>query len=191
MPSPKIKRVKCVKCNRVIGFDTEVTKIASCFECQKQTKNRKLRTLTQNYARVKKGPALDLPKKYHSNIYRSMWERNMARVFHKQKREFEFESENCEFKFTGYRRKPWGYLCDFYLPDEDIWVEVKGYFTARDRSKYKRLKKQYPPVAKKLVLVLSKSNKKAIEFYKSNGVDIIYYEDLKEEWADKIPAWNQ
>ncbi len=187
----KPTKVKCEQCKKIIGFDSSISLIEKCISCAKKETAKKFTTLTGNMARVKKGPALDLPKKYHNCSFRSRWEANFARILTKQKRDWEFESENCSFKFTGYKRKPWGYLCDFYLPEEDIYIEVKGYFMPRDKTKFKRLKAQYPPVANKLQLVLSKSNKKAIEFYTKNNVTIIYYEDLKEEWENKIKAWDK
>lgn len=186
----RTKRVKCSLCNKIVGFDLEIATIESCTSCRNKTKQDKKRTLTQNMSRIKRGPALDLPAKYHSYSFRSGWEKNFARILTKQKRKWEFESENCLFKFPGYKRKPWGYLCDFYLSEEDLYVEVKGYFAARDRTKFKRLKKHYPPVAERLIVVLSKSNKKAINFYSTNNVQLIFYEELKEEWESKIPAWN-
>lgn len=182
------KRVKCSNCNSTVGYDTEVSIIETCLRCHR--KEKKIRTRAENFARVKKGPAPDLGKKFSSISFRSPWERNFARSLNKQKIKWEFESKNCKFTFSGYKRGPWAYLCDFYLPGKDIFVEVKGYFAPRDRSKFRRLKSQYPEAAKKLTVVLSKRNKKAIEFYKKNEVPMTFYEDLEEEWKNKIPAWE-
>lgn len=80
---------------------------------------------------------------------------------------FEYESENCKFKY--YKTVPKGrllgkhgtpmdipkgakivkectYTCDFVMPTmhgEDIYVETKGRFTPTDRAKHKLIRDQY------------------------------------------------
>ena len=52
-----------------------------------------------------------------------------------------YEYENTKLTYIP---KPRTYTPDFYLPEQDIFVEVKGYFDKGDRVKMQLIKEQFP-----------------------------------------------
>jgi hypothetical protein len=57
---------------------------------------------------------------YNGISFRSTWEAEIAKVFDKEKIVWQYESKRFYYKnFT--------YLPDFYLPDYDLYIEVKGW----------------------------------------------------------------
>lgn len=189
----RFKLVRCAKCNKVVGADYEITKVEKCISCHKGKKSST--GPASPFAKVKKGPALDLPYKYKSKGYdfRSSWERNFARWLCIKGLDWTFEEFNYPMKInpdTGkwYPRKPWGYLPDFLeVKSGTIW-EVKGFFRSKDRSKARRFKKHYPEDFKKLKVCLSKNNKKAQKFYSKMGIPFILYEDVKTEYKELVAS---
>ncbi len=59
--------------------------------------------------------------------------------------EIERSNEWFEYEWNGTRK----YFPDFYLPEKDIYVEVKGYETDRDRAKWASFPKSLKVVSKK------------------------------------------
>ena len=186
----KLKKVICLRCQKQVGLDYKITSIVTCQECagKKKTflKKKKFSTLTENYARVKSAPALDLPSFYHSYIFRSGWERNFARYLHHKGLEFEYESAKCQVVFPGFKNAPHRYLIDFYVPAQDKFYEVKGMFLGKDRMKAKRLKKLHPSIFDKFAVVISNKNTKANKFYSFLKVPILYIEDVVQELKDNF-----
>ena len=184
---PRLNRVKCSTCGKIVGSDPEIKQILKCYSCVSKKKSNLGTPATEDaaFARIKKGPAADLPEQYHQYTFRSGWERNFARYLVKANEVWEYESEKCYFKFDGYHTKPFGYLCDFYLPGKDQYYEVKGYFKGSDRNKLRRLLKQHPEIPPKLTVVISKNNKSAIQFYTKMDVKIEFIEVLRAKWGDE------
>ena len=105
------------------------------------------------YSRAKGGKRKDL-----DNIYfRSSWEANMARYYNFIGVKWEFEPKT--FVFKDIRRGSVSYTPDFYLPEEDRWIEVKGWMDGKSKTKLKRFKNQYPEEYKKLTLITEKEYK--------------------------------
>lgn len=92
---------------------------------------------------------------------RSNWEANVARIFKLQGREYEFEKHS--FNLSDGRI----YIPDFYLPKENLYVEVKGVMLEKLLSKYNLAKKEYPQENFKLISPEE-------------------YSKLREEYKDKI-----
>jgi hypothetical protein len=188
MTKSKKLRVYCAACGKILGTDPKVVKIEKCCFCRtKKRKKKRIQTAAGGFARVKKGPAKDLPEKYRSISFRSTWERNFARVL--CARGVEWTYERAVFSFHGFSRRPFQYIPDFHETESDVYWEVKGYLRSEDRSKMKRFRKQYPEDFKKLKACLSKSNKKGVEFYGKMGIEMVFIEDLKAEWTGKV-AWE-
>lgn len=59
---------------------------------------------------------------------RSIWEANICRIFNFLNIKYQYEPEVFEMK-SGKSYRP-----DFYLPEKDLWIEVKGFF----RRKYEK-----------------------------------------------------
>ncbi len=188
----RFNQVKCKQCGKIVGADHEIKTIERCLVCHKGKKAPKINTASP-FAKVKKGPANDLPKKYRDKNYdfRSGWERNFARWLCLKGINWTFEEFNYPMKIdpkTGkwYRNKPWGYLPDFLDIDSGTIWEVKGYFRSKDKSKARRFKKHYPDDFKKLKVCLSKNNKVGYKFYSKMGIPIIFIEDVKIEYHSLI-----
>ncbi len=105
------------------------------------------------YSRAKGGKRKDL-----NNIYfRSAWEANIARYYNFIGVKWEFEPKT--FIFKNITRGSVSYTPDFYLPEEDKWIEVKGWMDGKSKTKLKRFKQQYPEEYKKLELITEKEYK--------------------------------
>lgn len=76
--------------------------------------------------------------------FRSRWEANTARILDLQKREWEYETK--QFWFNKIKRGTRCYIPDFYLPKEDMFIEVKGWMDQKSLTKMKRMAKYYPNI---------------------------------------------
>jgi len=68
---------------------------------------------------------------------------------------------NCERNNTGFNYQWNGertYFPDFYLPDYNIYVEVKGYKTERDEAKWLQFPNKLIIVEKRDIISISKNN---------------------------------
>jgi hypothetical protein len=133
------------------------------------------RPASTNYTRTKGGHREDLGGIY----FRSSWEANYARYLNllikmKVVQSWEFEPET--FWFEGVKRGAVSYKPDFkvyYRGDEKPeYVEIKGWEVAKDRTKWRRMKKYHPRV--KLVIVGAKE-----------------YRSLAAKWSAAIPNWER
>lgn len=92
------------------------------------------------YSRTKFGRRPDL----NNRFFRSSWEANVARWLNYNGVKWEYEVKT--FWFEKIRRGVRSYTPDFYLPDEDRFIEVKGWMDAKSKTKLKRMAKYYPEV---------------------------------------------
>lgn len=119
------------------------------------------------YSRTKGGRREDL-----GNIYfRSSWEANMARYFNFVGIEWQFEPK-C-FIFHNVKRGSVSYTPDFYLPKDDMWIEVKGWMDPKSQTKLKRFAKYYPE-----------------EYAKLEIIDPAKYKEFAK-WKRLIPGWEE
>jgi|TARA_R100001530_G_scaffold100490_1_gene69849 hypothetical protein len=84
--------------------------------------------------------------------YRSNFELDIANQLVKNKVPFSYEKIN--FNYVRHST----YTPDFYLKDQDFYIEVKGLFTAQDRGKHLLIKKQHPDLDLRF-LFMKASNK--------------------------------
>ncbi len=146
-----------------------------------------------NQVRYKGGKREDL-----DNVYmRSAVEANYARYLKFLK--VEFQHEPRKFFFEKIRQGNVSYTPDFYLPKEDRWIEVKGYFDSSSKTKLKRFKKYYPEQFAKLTVVIqnpwseSKSAIEAMKFLDKLGVPparIESYKEIDYKLGGLIPNWE-
>jgi len=130
--------------------------------------------------------------------FRSRWEANIARYFNYMKIQWEYEP--CDFEFKKIKRGSRYYKPDFYLPETNNYLEVKGFMSASDKTKLRRFKKYYPKESKRLQFViynpLSKSveNGKVMHFLLNDleveFCDIYSYKEIKEKLGSLIPNWE-
>ena len=105
------------------------------------------------YSRTKSGKREDL----NNTFFRSAWEANIARYYNFIGVKWQFEPKT--FIFKNIKRGSVSYTPDFYLPEEDKWVEVKGWMDNKSKTKLKRFEKYYPEEYKKLILITEKEYK--------------------------------
>ena len=119
------------------------------------------------YSRARGGKRKDLNDIY----FRSAWEANIARYYNFINVKWEFEPKT--FIFKNITRGSVSYTPDFYLPEEDKWVEVQGWMDGKSKTKLSRFKKQYPEEYKKLQLITEKE-----------------YKEIKRKVAPFIKNWE-
>jgi Protein of unknown function (DUF1064) len=90
-------------------------------------------------------------------FFRSRWEYRYALYLEFMKTHghiIEWEHEPLTFYFEGIKRGTTNYKPDFRVtfPSSKVeWFEVKGYESAKDRTKYKRMAKYYPDVVLRVI----------------------------------------
>lgn len=139
--------------------------------------------ITNPHSRTVSGKRKDLDNKF----FRSKTEANYARYLNLMKVKWEYEPR--EFDFAAVRRGCVSYKPDFYLPDEDRWIEVKGWFDKKSITKLNRFKKYYPKEYKKLTLVVQ--TKKAINTaIRTLGLPYEDYRLIKKKASLFIHNWE-
>ena len=78
-------------------------------------------------------------EKYKGYFFRSSWESKVAKYFDDNNIEWIYES-------MGFKLKKTTYFPDFYLCDEDKWIEVKGYWYEGRKDKFEQFKQMYPDI---------------------------------------------
>jgi hypothetical protein len=72
---------------------------------------------------------------YNGVKLKGKWELIVAKWLDDNQIKWEHETKSFEYEWNGIRN----YYPDFYLPDFDFFIEVKGYVTDRDLSKWKNI----------------------------------------------------
>jgi hypothetical protein len=72
---------------------------------------------------------------YNGIKLKGKWELIVAKWLDENQIKWEHETKSFEYEWNGKRN----YYPDFYLPDFDFFIEVKGYVTDRDLSKWKNI----------------------------------------------------
>jgi len=120
--------------------------------------------------------------------FRSSWEANLARVLNLYKIEFDFEPTVFPFPV---KRGTKAYTPDFFLRRNDDWIEVKGYLDDKSKIKLKRFKRYYPEEFSRLTCVIGKYSNAAKNFMNELEVPrIIFYEDIRDTYADYLIYWE-
>lgn len=132
-----------------------------------------------------------------NQYFRSKMEANICRYYNFVKVKWIYEPK--EFSFDNIKRGNRYYKPDLYMPIADIWIEVKGYFRASDKTKIRRFKKYYPNEFAKLRFIVpdkysrSKANGEIMKFLlgdlKVNFHGIISYKEM-ERYKAFIPEWE-
>ncbi|MCF8009450.1 MAG: hypothetical protein K9K32_06760 [Halanaerobiales bacterium] len=138
------------------------------------------------YSDAKGGKREDLNGQY----FRSAWEANYARYLNFVGEKWEYEPK--EFEFEEIKRGTRFYTPDFYLPNKDQYVEIKGWFRRKDKTKLKRFKKYYPEEFKKLILVIDRKfkGKQAIIANEIGINNIESYSEIENKVGDLIENWE-
>lgn len=135
------------------------------------------------YKHTKSGYRADLGMSFRSN-----WEANFARILNAYDIKFDFEPVIFSYPI---KRGTKGYTPDFYIQKNSEWIELKGYLDEKSKIKLKRFKRYYEEDFNKLTFIISKYSTSAKKFASEIGIpNIVFYEDIKSFYADKIPYWE-
>jgi len=165
-------------------------------------RKRALATLqcNRNYGNISKGGI----RKDLGIYVRSRWEANICRYYNFVGIKWIYETKTFFFNDSPLIKKKikkgtLSYTPDFYLPTDDLWIEIKGYFRSRDFTRLKRFKKYYPEEFARLKFIIpdkyarSKANGEMIKFLCDDlGIDfndIISYKEIEEQ-GKLIPGWE-
>lgn len=103
-------------------------------------------TTSNAYSRCKGGFRQDI-----GQYFRSRWEANIARLlsfldveWEYESKRFDFENEDCDVL---------SYQPDFYLPQYDKWIEVKGWMDNKSKKRLELFRTYYPEESSKLILI--------------------------------------
>lgn len=124
-----------------------------------------------------------------TEVYRSGWEADIARVFRCYGVDFKFEPFRFEFPIKKGTKV---YIPDFYLPKTQEYVEIKGWFDDKSRIKLKRFRTYFPDDFKRLHMIISKGNKRAYSTCGLVGIppeNIMFFEDFKSAYKE-LPNWE-
>jgi hypothetical protein len=112
----------------------------------------------------------------------------------KEIKTIEYEPIDFGFYEFGIKKGTVSYTPDFrltYANGKQIWVEVKGFLKAQDKTKIKRFKKYYPEEASRLCAIVSSRTSKTGIFFRDEGIPIIYeYNSLNKIYKNSIPGWE-
>lgn len=117
------------------------------------------------FANVRRGRREDLGDVHFDSRY----EANYARYLNHKG--IQWERCGKVFYFEGVTRGAVNYKPDFYLAEDDEYIEIKGWEQPKDRTKWKRMAKYHPDV--KLRVVPKKE-----------------YLALEREFGKLIPNWE-
>jgi hypothetical protein len=142
------------------------------------------KNMSNPYSRTKSGKRIDLDGQF----FRSATEANYARFLNLFKINWEYEFRTFEFHdiIRGIRF----YTPDFYLPDEDVWIEVKGWMDDKSVTRLKRFKKYYPKEFNRLTIVTEsqKTRRKSAEI---GIINIEPFEEIRKKFSLIIPDWER
>lgn len=100
--------------------------------------------------------------------FRSTWEANIARILNNSNISFIYESKKFILPYNG---DTLVYIPDFYLPDTDTYIEVKGFWRKNSKLKVQLFREQYPD---KLLIIIDKP----------------IYKQLQKEYQNQITKWE-
>lgn len=95
-----------------------------------------------------------------------------------KKRKIRFVYEPCTLSYIPV--KPKKYTPDFFISDYNIYIEAKGYFTSKDRTKMLLIKEQHPD--KKFKLLFQNARNKLSKSSKTTYA--MWAEQHGFEWAE-------
>ena len=108
-----------------------------------QDPEKRKRMTETNQTNYKYGIREDLGFYCHSAL-----EANYARFLKWFGMKYEFESDKCIFKLSNEKL----YICDFYLPELDMYIEMKGYLRPDAKEKLELFKKDYPNIKWRMIM---------------------------------------
>ena len=124
--NPKIRF--CEDCNKQLSKTAYYLETIRCNSCEVKRRYKKGLKLPPKFKRFK----------YNKNInMRSSWEVKYAKYLDKNNIKWQYESKRFNLGKSTY-------IPDFYLPETNEYIEIKGWFRIKDKKKMKDFKLKYP-----------------------------------------------
>jgi len=114
-------------------------------------------------------------------------EANIARYFNFRGVKWEYEPREFVFPINRGIRS---YRPDFYLPEEDKWVEAKGWLDRESMTRLRRFKKFYPEEFGKLVVHVQSPSQKVITELIELGCEFVSYSVIEKLFGSLIKNWE-
>jgi len=83
---------------------------------------------------------------YHNKKYQGTWEFMYGLLLEQQQIKFNVHEDVRQFRCKYDDGKEFTYCPDFYLIDDNRYVEVKGYFSEESKNRMRLFKEQYPDI---------------------------------------------
>jgi hypothetical protein len=134
------KQYFCKVCKKLITYRTFKDGNKTCLSCAVRERFKNPR----NNPRFGK-PIANGKRIYYMNIcFRSGWEVAYAKYLDKNKIKWQYEPK--AFDLGNYTYRP-----DFYLSEDNVYVEIKGFWRGNAKMKFNLFKKLYPKIKIKLL----------------------------------------
>jgi len=131
----KRKKYFCITCNKQIGYQCW-NNTKKCRSCNKIGENNpmfgKSGKLSPTYGRICIPPKAG---NYKNIRMRSSWEIAYAQYLDKNNIKWQYEPKTFDLGNTTYTP-------DFYLPEKDLYIEIKGQFSKYARNKIQKFQKK-------------------------------------------------
>jgi hypothetical protein len=138
----------------------------------------------KNSKKSKIGKRADL-----NQFVRSGWEANVLRWLKYKNIKYLYEPK--VFVFDKIKHGTVSYLPDIYLPEEDVYLEVKGFMDKKSKTALSRFAKFYPLEFAKLKAIVGRKGTAADKFCAAIGIPICkYYNELDKEFKSIISSWE-
>jgi len=182
------QKVREASSKRSLKFWANLTK-----EGAKKMKAKAYQTAIRNGSYLKRGGYSDCRggkrKDLNNTYFRSAWEANYARYLNLVKEKWQYEPRMFLYKDIIHGTR--SYAPDFYLPKQDRWIEVKGYFRPKAVTAIKRFKKYYPNEFNKLTLVVWRYGDNSHIVGLELGIENIdFYKEIQDKVAGLIKYWE-
>lgn len=113
-----------------------------------------------------------------NKTFRSSWEATVANWFTKKKIDFLYEPKVFLLEHQQFR----SYTPDFYLPEHNKWIEVKGWFTDSAIKRLTAFSSEYPLVFNNLFSITHYKYCASDKQFRNMGVEsFAYFNDIVKE----------
>ena len=151
----------------------------------RQSEARSKKPLSQKmYSRGKVGTRKDL-----NQFFRSRYEANTARYLNLCGIRWIYEPQ--VFRFEKIKQGTMAYRPDFWCPEIEKWIEVKGWLTQKGHTALKRFMKYYPKEADRTILLVDNFGCKAhAQLLDAGFKEFWFYKKIRSQVADLLPLWE-
>ena len=137
-----LKKYYCSDCDRVINWATTTRGKGKCCSCAKKGNRNSKGRKNGMFGKI---PSNGKREWYKGIVFRSTWETTFAQFLTLNNINWIYEPKAFDLGDSTYRP-------DFYIPEWDLWIEIKGWWRDNAKKKFKSFKKLYPKVRIKLLM---------------------------------------